>query len=192
MKKKIISYLLISVLAISLAACGGKTEPPKGNDTVGDSTAVPEDKKDIELDVIHTAVKEAYGEDYIPSMPIDAAVLQEKYGIKSDWYTDMIAEEPMISVNVDTFIAVQAKEDNVKDVETALTQYRDTLISDTMQYPINLPKINASKILIIDNNVFFIMLGAVSDDMEQNEKEMLKAAEEQNEIAVKAIEKLWE
>lgn len=174
--KKLATIFLAGVLAISLTACGGNTE----------------NKKQVELSVIHEAVKEVYGEDYIPSMPYDATVLEEQFGIDPDWYTQIIAEGPMISAHVDTFIAVEAKKENVKDVEEALKKYRDKLISDTMQYPMNLPKINGSKIYTSGNYVFFIMLGVFPEDGEQTEETLLKAAEELNDIAIKAIDKAME
>lgn len=50
----------------------------------------------------------------------------------------------MISTFVETFIGVQAKDGKGDDVEAALNAYRDRLVGDTMQYPMNIAKIQAS------------------------------------------------
>lgn len=169
------------------------TKPSNTKPSTGkpDTSKPDKDKpvKKVTLSSIHNVVKKAYGDDYIPSMAYDATALEEQFGIKLDWYTDIIAEGPMMSMNVDTFVAVQANKNNVNDVVDALEQYRDRLINETLQYPMNLPKINASQVLKIDNNVFFIMLGVIPDDTEETEEALLKAAKTQNEIAVKAIKK---
>lgn len=46
-----------------------------------------------------------------------------------------VAEMPMISTFVETFIGVKAKEGKGDDVEKALTEYRERLVGDTMRIP---------------------------------------------------------
>lgn len=116
---------------------------------------------DDKLLASYEAVKKAMGENYIPSAPIDATQLSEVYGVSEELIENVIAEGPMISVNVDTFIAVKAKEGKGEDVEKALNAYRDVLVADTMQYPMNLAKIQASKVIRDGDYVYFTLVGGI-------------------------------
>ena len=88
--------------------------------------------KEISLDEIHAAVKEAYGENYIPSAAFDEQGMKELFGINSDLYDSFIAEGPMISVHVDTFVAVKAKEGKGEEVAQHLNDYRDSQLNGAM------------------------------------------------------------
>lgn len=158
-------------------------ETPEDSNT--GNAVINEEQQEV-LNGIHTAVKEAYGENYIPSQAFDEITLKEVYGLSSDMYDAIIAEGPMISMHVDTFIAVHPTEGNFDNVVAALEGYRDVLVEDTMQYPMNQIKIQASKVETIGDYVFFIMLG-YGDDTLENEDEILASFEEQNDIAIDAI-----
>lgn len=152
-------------------------------------TKKPEVSK-VSVSDLQNAVKKAYGDNYIPSMNYSETELEEIFGVKKDWYDSMSAQGPMISIHVDKFIAIEAKKGNVEDVKKALESYKQALIEETLQYPMNLSKIQASRIEVIDNYVFYIMLGQISEEIQEQEEEViLKEAQKQNEIAVKAIKK---
>lgn len=177
-----------AVLMVSFVSCG---KQDTGNGQV-ESTATSEVGKeelvDISLDEIHAAVKEAYGEDYLPNQLYDAQTMEDIYGIKEEWVEEEIAEVPMISANVDTFLAVKAKSEYVDQVKEAIESYREILISDTMQYPVNIPKIQASQIEVYGDYLFFIMLGVVPMEVEeQGEEAILEKAKENNQVAVNTI-----
>ena len=141
------------------------------------------------LKKVSNAVKKAYGADYIPNMSFDSTYLSEVVGLKSSLYDAVVAEGPSISFQVDTFISVHAKSGKKAEVEKALKAYRNYLINETMQYPMNVPKINASKVVTVGDYVFFVMLGKRYEGNEDNEAAMLKHYEKQNEIAISAIKK---
>ena len=46
---------------------------------------------------------------------------------------------------------------NKNNKEKALTSYRDYLINDSLQYPMNVPKVNASSVLREGDYVFFVI-----------------------------------
>ena len=97
----------------------------------------------------------------------------------------------MMSVHVDTFIAVHANEGQADTVEEALNSYREYLVNDTMMYPMNIGKVAACRVYRNGDYVFFIMLGSIPLEVSDQGDEATKTyAEEQNEIAVKAIEEL--
>ena len=62
-----------------------------------------------------------------------------------------------------------------------------------MQYPMNIGKVQASRIETIDNYVFFIQLGGSSVDAEEEgEEKVMELSREQNEKALEAIRKALE
>ena len=142
-----------------------------------------------ELEEILSAVKKAYGDNYKPQTSMSTEMLSEIVGLKSNLYDAVVAEEPMISFNVDTFIAVHPVAGKKAEVEKALTKYKKYLEEDTHQYPMNMPKVKASKVVTIGDYVFFIMLGE-SNDTEENEDKLLSFYQKQNTIAINAIKKV--
>ena len=95
----------------------------------------------------------------------------------------------MISTQVDTFVAVEAKDGKADAVASALNSYRDDLVNNSMQYPMNIPKVNASRVYQKGNYVFFLMLGAAApNDVMDDEAASLTFYQQQNDIAVKAID----
>lgn len=179
MKKKVASLLLVFVMVV-LAACS-----KKDNDNANDSV------KEIALADIHTKVKEVYGENYLPNMPFDDTALQNVVGLDPALCEEYIAETPMISTNVDTFIAVRAKSGKVEEVKTVLDAYRTKLVEDTVQYPMNQIKVQASRVVSYGDYVFFLMLGFIDPEVETKEEDVvLKAYEAENQKAVDAIEGL--
>jgi hypothetical protein len=173
--KKIMSLVMVGIMAFSLSACSGKEDK---------ADAV----KDVPVSEIQTAVKEAYGDAYFLDMDYDAEALESIFGVKEDWCEEYIAQGAAISVNVDTFVAIKAKEANVQEVVDALNSYRDYLVNDTMQYPLNKVKVQASRVEQIGNYVFFILLGDIPMEVEeQGDDAILATAKEQAQIAVDAI-----
>lgn len=182
--KKYIFMLAIAVTAAALTACGGQRGGGSENITAESIVAAK-----IDLKELHDFVKEAYGEAYIPSFPYDAQALHDVFGISEDLYEEFVAEGPMISVHVDTFLAVKAREGKGEAVEKILTDYRTRLLEDSVQYPMNQSKVKASSVIRYGDYVFFIMLGTPSKETEeQGEEAALKSAQEENQKAVDVIE----
>lgn len=141
-----------------------------------------------EMNTIKTAVVDALGESYWPNTAIPPEILEGMYGITPDMYSDYMGEMPMISTNVDTLLIIKANDDKVEAVAEALNTYRDNLVADTFQYPMNLGKIQASRIETFGNYVCFVQLGAeaVIDDQTSEEQSIIKC-QEQNELAIEVI-----
>lgn len=140
------------------------------------------------LQNLRDAVVKVLGENYWPNMTVDTEELSEVYGIKEDMYEDYLAEVPVISTNVDTLIIVKAKEGQVNAVEDALNAYRDSMVNDTSEYPLNAGKLQASRIETFENYVCYVQLGAdVADAMEQGEDAVIDQCQEENEKALEAI-----
>ncbi|HIR46806.1 MAG TPA: DUF4358 domain-containing protein [Candidatus Caccousia avicola] len=158
------------------------SQTPSSNNASASST--------VALSTVLDAVKNAYGENYLPSMDLTAEDLKTRFGLNADDYTEAIGQVAMMSTQVDTFVAVHAKEGKAENVVSALNAYRDDLVNNSMQYPMNIPKVNASKVYQKGDYVFFIMLGAFApDDLLADDPAAVTFHEEQNQIAIDAIDK---
>ena len=163
------------------------TDDTTADDTTADEEASVDDTADAGvltsnevLDAIHQRVIDLVGEEnYVANMPYDATALSELFGVDPSWYDAAIADGPLMSVHVDKFIAIHATEGNVENVANALNEYRDILVADTMQYPMNVAKIQGSVVETVGDYVFLSMIGYV-DDMEQEESDLINAYTEIN------------
>lgn len=208
-KNKILTVCsLLAVSVVLLMACGKKnngntgentesttpqTSSQAGNNTGNTLAESTEPAQESSLMYLRDAVAEALGEDYWPDSVMEPEYVQDLYGLKPDMYEDIFVETPMIGTNVDTLIIVQAKKDRVEDVEKALNTYREGEINNTMQYPMNIGKVQASRIETIDNYVLFIQLGGSSVDAEEEgEEKVMELSREQNEKALEAIRQALE
>lgn len=208
-KNKILTVCsLLAVSVVLLTACGKKnngntgentesttpqTSSQAGNNTGNTLAESTEPAQESSLMYLRDAVVEALGEDYWPDSVMEPEYVQDLYGLKPDMYEDIFVETPMIGTNVDTLIIVQAKKDRVEDVEKALNTYREGEINNTMQYPMNIGKVQASRIETIDNYVLFIQLGGSSVDAEEEgEEKVMELSREQNEKALEAIRQALE
>ena len=141
----------------------------------------------------YNAVKDAYGKDYIPNSKLSKDEVNARYGLKKEWYSGVVAELPMISVNADELVIVKAKDaDSKKKIKNALKQYQKNLMENMHQYPANQLKVQASKVYVKGNYVCFFVLGSIDSKTEQKSDEKVIAAyKKQNEKAVNAIKKLY-
>ena len=207
MKKKLACMLLMGTLALSMAACGNGQDKNTGaatetgvESTEGtvESTGASAESTEAEnagtpLQNAKKAVTDALGDDYWPDSEIPEEMLNETYGVSADLYDAYLGECPMISVNVDTLLIIHAKDGKVEDVENALNAYRDSLVNDTMQYPMNLGKIQASRVERIGDYVCFVQLGADTSSVEeQGDEAVITYCQEQNELALEAIRQTLE
>lgn len=183
--KKIVSILMAAMLAVSMTACGGNKD--NGNGTQ------QEQVKEINMSELHQKVKDAYGEDYIPNQSLDETYVKDMFGLTTDMYEEVIAEMPMVSVHIDTFVAVKAKEGQADAVEAALNTYRDTQINDAMMYPANAVKIQGSQVVRHGDYVFFVCLGVISmEAQEKGDEAILTEAKELTQKAVDVINSYFE
>lgn len=208
MNKKIISLALASALILSaFTGCNNNSEPeatttaaatttaPAGTTTTAPATEAPadttasqggEENQEGTVNKIADAIKAAYGESYLPQMPVEAEMASTVFGLEEGTFTEFFAETPMISAQVDTLLIVKAAEGKAGDVKAAVDAYRQRLLDDTMQYPMNVPKIQASQVVQNGDYVAFILLGGYDDTLETDEQ-LLQYAEEQTKIGVDAF-----
>ena len=182
MKKHLLTFIMAA--ALSAASITGCSSSPSTNETTAQETVV-----NVSLDDVLSDIKETYGENYIPNTPADDQMMSDVVGLSPELCESYVAEMPMISTFVETFIGAKAKEGKGDEVETALNAYRDRLVNDTMQYPMNIAKIQASQVIRHGDYVFFVMLGAPTDaSMEEGDEAALNSAKENNQIAIDIID----
>jgi len=193
--KKFIKFLAVVLVMFSLTA--GSIAPVSllDNTTVVAEAAKKKPKKKTpSVNKIYKAIVKKYGENYLADLKLTKDEIKLRYGISSSWYTDIIAEIPMMSGHVDTLIIVKANNKTAKNkIKKKLTSYRQELIKDTCQYPMNLLKIQASKVYVKDNYAFFIMLGNVDTKLEETgtDEQIIEAYKKENQKAVSAINALF-
>ncbi len=212
--KKSVVYLLTGMLMLGIAACGKDGNDGQGNSSVQDSSNIQsssgdennssdlsaggttdgndegasgtEDGWSEEMAELRAAAVEVLGDNYWPDMMLDADIMEARFGLTADMYEDYMAEMPMISNHVDTLVVVKAKADQVEAVENALNTYRDVQINDSLQYPMNMGKIQASCVETIGDYVLFVQLGGETD-MDAAEEEVIAGCQALNQSVVEAI-----
>lgn len=208
--KKWMLYLCVGVLSMGMVACGNKKNDAdtstdssqQENSSVQDSsesdTAASGENDNTpgetetgwseEMSALRDAVVAELGEDYWPNTPIPAEMLEMNYGLTSDMYVDYMGESPMISANVDTLLIVKPAEGQADAVEEALQNYRTSQVEDSLQYPMNVPKVQGSVVERIDDYVCFVLLGAdIEAAMEQGDEAAVAYSQKQNQRAIDAI-----
>lgn len=139
-------------------------------------------------DLKAAAVEAAEEGGYWPDMALEPDMLEMSFGISADMYEDYMAEMPMMSAHVDTLLIIRAKDDKVEAVREALEAYREAKVNDTMQYPMNLGKIQASRVETIGSYVMFVQLGGdTTQAEEEGEEAVVDLCQERNDKVIEAV-----
>ncbi|WP_352399753.1 DUF4358 domain-containing protein [Anaerotignum sp.] len=184
MKKNTLFILgLAAILTMGIATgCGNSGTVDSGSTNNGEQVSVESGL----ISTFHEAIRNAYGDNYLPNTQLDEESFTQKYGVDKSNVKNFLAEIPMIGTFVDTLVIVETQEGKADAVEASLNEYRDVLLADTMQYPMNLAKINSSVVYRVDEYVFFIMLGAIDEENEE-ESAQLSFAQDEVQKAIDAI-----
>ncbi len=217
MKRKAVNRLLavlcVGAMALGMLGCGAAGEEEKGRESsvtsespslqegtegdtqTGSTESTPTEGVQEEwngwseeMEDLKTAVTDALGENYWPDTAVEPDVLEMLFGITSDMYDDYLAEMPLISTNVDMLVVVRAKEGQADTVESLLTAYRESKVNSTMQYPMNIGKIQASRVERLGDYVCFVQLGAdTMEAAEESDEAVIAMCQEANELVIGII-----
>lgn len=171
MNKLFRNILVLGLAAGVMVGCASTDKPAE------DLT----ESKLVSVGSLQSAVETHLGEDYVATMDIDKEQLEIVYGLDVADIKDISAKQPLMSTHVDTFIAVEANEGKADNVEKALNEYRQTVLDDTMNYPGNIAKVQASKVVRQDDFVFFLMLGKFNQGFDASENDALEFAQNQTQ-----------
>jgi len=175
MKKNSLILLLTACL---LTACKSSDSPLKDS----------EYRDDVSTQSLVEAVAADLADEYWADAELSPELLDDWYGISEEMYEEFYGQTPMISANVDSLIIVKASEGHREEVENALDTYREAMVQDTFQYPVNIPKIQASQISTYGNYVCFVQLGGSMDGTEDDDEAAIAACREMNGRALSVIE----
>ena len=115
---------------------------------------------------------------------------EELTGIPEEMYHSFLAEYEHTEAGTDMMILVEAKEEEVTNVELLLDQYREKLLKTYEKQPINHAKVEASRIEVIDNYICFVQLGADTSCLKNADEDTLVSfCQNQNEQALDILEK---
>ncbi|MCI9336376.1 MAG: DUF4358 domain-containing protein [Lachnospiraceae bacterium] len=163
---------------------GGESQPAESEGAAGGY----EEGWSQEMENLKKAVTDELGGEYWPDTQVLPDMLEMNFAITSDMYDDYLAEMPMISTNVDTLLIVKAKDDKVEAVQSAVEAYREARVNDSMQYPMNIGKVQASRIETIGNYVIFVQLGGDTQKvMDDGDEAVIAMCQEVNDRAIEAI-----
>ena len=202
MRKKFLVTAMALATATMLVACGNSNDTNDNsnntNPTVTEAPAEPTPEatpteapqKDVaqEIQNIHQAVQEAYGALYGPDTVADEYYLTDVLGLDASWYDAVIAEYPMMTNSVETFVLIHPTEGNQENVLNALKAYQEMRINDNW-YPSNLPRISGSLVEVVSDYVCFTALGGMVADemMYEDEAALIEAYKESNQVAIDTI-----
>lgn len=196
MNRRILTAIITgAAIILSITGCNNQSKPNDNTNTAAADTAETqgsEPSKEVSLNSIVNAIKTAYGENYLPNMEMDSDMISSKFGLEADSYTEIYAETPMIGAHPDTLLIVKAADGRLDDVKAKLDAYREQLVSDTMQYPMNIAKINASQVVVKGDYAAFILLGAINENEDASDEEQESFAQEQENIGIEAFNKCFE
>lgn len=202
MRKFIAIFVAAAMLTAALTACSNNNNNNSNDNQSDNSSSTPEQPgeggsdsenggstdPDMSTAEIVDAIKGAYDPDTIPFIDVlPEEMINDRYGLSADSYTEITAHVPMISTFVDTVVVVKAAEGKASDVEAALKAYHTSLVEESLQYPMNIEKVNAGQVVTKGNYVALIMLGAIDEREDASDSDRAKFAEEQTKIGVDAF-----
>lgn len=206
-KMKKYRYIISAVAAVAavsviLSACTSGKESNASSAAPGQSTSTQESAGSSSGDIsgsdsndknstlsakgLRDAVAKAYGENYLPDQAMDAEMIESEFGLTKDMYDEVVAEAPLIGFHPDRLVIVKPKKGKEANVKRALEDALLVMKEQQMQYPVNVAKVNAGKVLEKDGYYCFMILGE-TDDTSENDNDAAKFAEEQINIGVKAF-----
>lgn len=158
-----------------------------------------------ELDKVRNIVVKTYGSVYYPTEKVHeneeflSMYLNDTLKLDTEWIDDIIIEIPAISTSVDTLILVDPSEGNAENVLNALKAYKDYLVNESAQYPMNVTRVQSAVVEQVGDYVCFVILGSVVEDPEAygftSDDEVAEYYTSMNMNAVYAIQSylgIWE
>ncbi|MFI3141582.1 MAG: DUF4358 domain-containing protein [Clostridia bacterium] len=134
------------------------------------------------LSAAHQGVVDYFGEFYAATGDVPAENAEALFGLDLSLAAEYIIQMPMISVQNDLFIGIEVTDGNIDAVVAALNAYRENLVSDMMQYPTNLIKSNASRVIVIDNYAFLLVLGTIDDTLTDDDAQLANITAQMDEV----------
>ena len=167
--KRILTFVLALSMALSLAACGGKTDDNKKNNTEVTMTAQE----------IMDTLKEKLGD----SFECDTAESEDRmsgyWGFDMDKVEDWAAMGNSNSaINPSAAVILKVKDGYAQDAAALLQERYEQLLSYTRMYNMDLQKVLQARLFVNGNYVALLILGATGDWEASDEDQAKFAADE--------------
>ena len=130
------------------------------------------------LNEAYEAVKNEYGDFYIPSKAINKEQMASVYGVSMAYVEDYIGECAMMSTHVDVFIGIKAARGHADEIKQQLSNYKEQMLLRYVSDPAKIAKINASSVRVFKDYVFFMVLGQNSDSVTLDKADYVTQATE--------------
>ncbi len=164
--KRILTFVLALSMALSLAACGGKTDDSKKENTEVTMTAQE----------IMDAMKEKLGDSF------DCDVTEGEDRMSGYWGLDMDKVESWAamsnsnsSLNPSTAVIVKVKDGYTEDAAALLQTGYEQILSYSRMYNMDLQKVLQARLFVSGNYVALLILGATGD-WQLSDEELAKFA----------------
>ena len=171
---------------VSSAAPGLSTSLSESAESSSGNVTDTDKNNDKSAQGLRDTIAKAYGDNYLPDQTMEADMLESEFGLKKDMYDEVVAEAPVIGFHPDRLVIVKPAKGKEADVKRALEDTLLVMKEQQTQYPVNVAKVNAGKVLEKDGYYCFMILGD-TDDTSENDDDAAKFAEEQVNIGVKAF-----
>lgn len=155
--------------------------------SIEDSTSgiLAPDIEDQKLQEAYNVIRDEFGQDYLPGVPITETTLRDVYGVDFDLVEDYFAEGGITDGNVDTFIGIKAKEGEVDTIADALDLKRDQLITENEAHMM-IYALKSARVVQYDNYIFYISLSGLEWPTKEEDQEQY--ADKEVARAVAALE----
>ncbi|MEG0692514.1 MAG: DUF4358 domain-containing protein [Oscillospiraceae bacterium] len=163
--KVILAFTLALVLSVSAMAGCSKKPTEDVTSSAPPSSEAPKKAQSGQLTAIYEdMLKEVFGEEQQRFMlNEDAVQIKELTGmdVSSDAVKEYIYAMPMMNVQFQIFVGVEAAEGKVADVEAMLNSYKDKVLAEKEAFPyvdFGLEKARGAKVITVDNYVFYVCI----------------------------------
>lgn len=150
-----------------------------------------EERSQSKLTDLHEAIKDTYGDFYIPSRAIDDEELELNYGISMDYVESYIAESAMMSTYADVFLSFKAVKGKADIIESELETYRGDLLEKFAENKAVYVKIETSEVFRYGDYVIYMVVGQNSDIFNADETTYHEQAKSEFIKCQKIIVKLF-
>lgn len=153
MKNKILSITLVSMLAFTMIGCGS------------DDTSAATAEVNIS-EVMATFVDAQVEGESVPTMELDADMIEMLYGITPEMYVTIEARTPMMSAQCDEYVFVEVAEGQL-DAVVAAFEGRQAYLVDPMNmgYPEHIEYANNYKLDVYGDKYVVFAIGMSAEDI---------------------------
>lgn len=150
-----------------------------------------EERSQSKLTDLHEAIKDTYGDFYIPSRAIEDEELQLNYGISMNYVESYIAESAMMSTYADVFLSFKAVKGKADIIESELKTYRGDLLEKFAENKAVYAKIETSEVFRYGDYVIYMVVGQNSDIFNADETTYHEQAKSEYVKCQKIVVKLF-